>query len=111
MAETNLAWLKIFIEEQRRACSWVRLAVGTTAFSKVAKKGKPVNDEGVCETLHEKPGITVCPGSKCFENAQDHKGYVRIRFVQGIGVLKESLAVLSKFLEDDFEAVPTVGKS
>ena len=111
LAKTNLALLEGFIEEHRWACSWVTPVAGTTTFVKFAKMGRPIDDVAFCTALQEKTGVLFVPGSKCFGRSQDFRGYIRIGFVQETTVLKEGLAALRTFMEDDFENVPTVKKA
>ena len=110
LAKTNLGILEGFIEEHRWACSWVKPVAGTTAFVKFAKMGKPINDVVFCEALQEKTGVMFCPGSRCFGAGEDFKGYIRIGFVQETRILRDGLAALTEFMEDEYENIPTVKK-
>jgi aspartate/methionine/tyrosine aminotransferase len=110
LAQKNLAILDTFIEEHRWACSWVKPLAGTTAFVKFTKMGKAVDDEVFCETLQQKTGVLFCPGSKCFGGSTDWKGFIRIGFCCETAVLEQGLTALRTFMEEDFEALPTVQK-
>ena len=110
LAKTNLEILQSFIDEHRWACSWIKPVAGTTAFVKFSKTGKPVNDEKFCEGLIEKTGVMFCPGSLCFGRDEDFQGYVRIGFVQETDILKAGLDEIRKFMEEEFENVPTATK-
>lgn len=57
--------------------------------------------------LLEKKGVLIVPGSLCFGNGVDFKGYVRI----GYGnkeKLEAALAAIAEFLDEDYENVPVV---
>ena len=110
LAKTNLVLLESFIEDHRWACSWVKPVAGTTCMVKFHKMGKPVDDAAFCAMVHDKAGILIGPGSKCFGRGSDFKGHVRIGFVQETEVLKQALEALTKFMEEYFEDVPTVAK-
>jgi aspartate/methionine/tyrosine aminotransferase len=111
LAKTNLAMLESFIEDHRWACSWIPPLAGTTAFVKFARNGTPIDDEAFCKSLQEKAGVLLVPGSRCFGEKNEFKGYVRVGFVQESQVLKEGLAALAKFMEDEYESVPIASKS
>ncbi|KAE8136215.1 hypothetical protein BDV38DRAFT_272262 [Aspergillus pseudotamarii] len=100
LAKTNLAILEDFIESYRWACEWVKPRAGTTAFVRFSKMGKPVDDVAFCEMLLERTGVMFVPGSQCFGEGEDFKGYVRIGVVQETHVLEEGLEVLRSFMED-----------
>ena len=108
LANTN-AW-QSFVDEHNWAAQWVRPVAGTTAFIRFHKMGKPVDDEKFCLQVEEKAGVVMIPGSKCFGDQTDFKGYVRV----GLGIepekVKAGLAALAKFIEDEYENVPTTSK-
>ncbi|KAE8393977.1 long-chain fatty acid transporter [Aspergillus alliaceus] len=106
LAKTNLAILEKFIESYRWACEWVKPRAGTTAFVRFSKMGKPVNDVAFCEMLLDRTGVMFVPGSQCFGEGEDFRGYVRIGVVQETHVLEEGLEALTKFMEDGYEEVP-----
>ncbi|KAL5338440.1 hypothetical protein BJX70DRAFT_388652 [Aspergillus crustosus] len=106
LAKTNCAILEKFIESHRWACDWVRPRAGTTAFVRFNKMGKPVNDVAFCETLLERTGVMLVPGSLCFGDGDEFQGYVRTGYACETQVLEEGLAALKSFLEDGFEDVP-----
>jgi aspartate/methionine/tyrosine aminotransferase len=106
LAKRNLEAVEAFIEKYRWACDWVRPTAGTTAFIRFSKMGKPVNDEAFCKMLLEKAGVLLSPGSKCFGNGVEFKGYVRFGFVPYAEVLDGGLEALKGFLENGYEDVP-----
>lgn len=106
LAKRNLDVLEAFIDKHRWACDWVRPKAGTTAFIRFSKLGKPVDDEAFCKMLLEKTGAMLSPGSKCFGNGVDFKGYVRFGFVPHAEVLDGGLEALKVFLENEYENVP-----
>jgi aspartate/methionine/tyrosine aminotransferase len=103
------AWQN-FIDAHNWGCSWVRPIAGTTAMVKFHKMGKPVDDVRFSLSLQEKAGVCVLPGSRCFGDDQYFKGYVRV----GLGIkpetVKNGLAALSKFMEEDFAELPVASK-
>ncbi|ETN38282.1 uncharacterized protein HMPREF1541_06313 [Cyphellophora europaea CBS 101466] len=108
--KTNAEAWQNFIDEHNWACSWVKPVAGTTAMVKFHKMGKPVDDVQLCLALQKKAGVCLIPGSRCFGDGEYLKGYVRT----GIGLdpkqVKEGLAALAKFMEDDFADVPVAAK-
>ena len=107
---TNTEAWQNFIDEHNWACQWVRPIAGTTAMVKFHKMGKPVDDVKFCLQVEEKAGVGMLPACKCFGESKDFKGHVRI----GLGVdpegVKAGLAALSKFMEEEYENVPTAHK-
>lgn len=110
LAKKNLALLEAFVESHRWACDWVKPVAGTTAFVRFNKMGKPVDDVAFCEMLLERTGVMFVPGSACFGQGEDFKGYVRIGFVPETQVLEQGLEALKAFLEDGYEDVPVLKK-
>ncbi|KAA8647434.1 uncharacterized protein ATNIH1004_006127 [Aspergillus tanneri] len=106
LAKANLAILAEFIESHRWACDWVKPRAGTTAFVRFNKMGKPVDDVAFCEMLFERVGVMFVPGSLCFGDGEDFKGYVRIGFVQETEVLQKGLEALRTFMDQSYEEVP-----
>ena len=105
--QTNVELWQNFMDEHSWACQWVKPVAGTTAMIKFHKMGKPVDDEKFCLQLEEKAGVIMIPGCVCFGARTDFKGYVRV----GLGIdpekVKAGLAVLSKFMEEEYENVAT----
>ena len=99
LAMTNLETLTRFIES-RNDCSWVNPQAGTTAFVRFYRGGSPVDDEDMCRKLHETHGVLICPGSTCFGQGRDFRGYVRIGYCCETEVLKAGLKAFGEFLED-----------
>ena len=96
---TNLEILTRFIES-RNDCSWVNPQAGTTAFVRFYRGGSPVDDEDMCRKLHETHGVLICPGSTCFGQGRDFRGYVRIGYCCETEVLKTGLKAFGELLED-----------
>ena len=78
---------------------------GTTAFVKFSKMGRGVDDMDFCTKLMEQTGVMFCPGSKCFRDGKDFKGYVRLGLVCGTEVLKKGLEALKGFMKGGFHSV------
>lgn len=110
LAKKNLELLSNFIEEHNWACSWVKPVAGTTCLVKFHKMGRPIDDVQFCDILQEKTGVMFVPASRCFGGGQDFKGYVRIGFVPEHEVLKQGLAALKVFMEEEYADVPTAPK-
>ena len=108
LAKTNLDILERFLEQHRWACGWVKPVAGTTAFVKFTREGREVDDVSFCKLLQEHTGVMVCPGSHCFGNGEDFKGYVRIGYVCETDVLTEGLAEFKTFMREGYRTVPTV---
>ena len=98
LASTNLGILDNFVERHSSVCSWVKPVAGTTAFVRFSISNVPVNDVALCEQLIKETGILVCPGSRCFGDGTDFKGYVRIGFVCVTAVLLQGLDKLAEFI-------------
>lgn len=106
LARQNLHDLEAFVHEFKWTASWTRPQTGTTAFIKFAKGGHPVDDVVFCEQLLEKYGVMFVPGSRCFGNGNDFRGYVRVGYVPEREVMIDGLEALRKFMRDGFESVP-----
>lgn len=106
LAKQNLDDLEAFVREFEWAASWTRPQAGTTAFIKFSKGENPVNDVALCEQLLEKYGVMFVPGSRCFGNGQDFKGYVRVGYVPDRQVMVDGLEALRRFMRDGYERVP-----
>ncbi|MCJ1438266.1 hypothetical protein MMC27_007654 [Xylographa pallens] len=111
LAKTNLAILEEFIERHRWACEWVKPTAGTTAFVKFSREGQEVDDVELCKLLQERKGVMFCPGSRCFGDDQDFKGYVRIGFVNETQVVKQGLEELRAFMHGGYREVPLASAS
>jgi len=106
LAKTNVAILENFIEQHRWAFEWVKPVAGTTAFVKITKTGREVDDRVFCELLQERKGVMFCPGRHCFGEGKEFAGYVRIGYVCETQVLKEGLEQVRVFMREDFNDVP-----
>jgi len=110
LAKKNLDLLSNFIDEHNWACGWVKPVAGTTCFVKFHKMGKLVDDVEFCKRLLDKTGVMLVPGSSCFGEGKDFKGYVRLGFVCETEVLKDALEKMRGFMEEEYADVPTAPK-
>ncbi len=101
LALENVALVKEFLSKYSANCSWVVPSAGTTAFIQFKKGGKPVQDVPFCEDLVKSAKVFVCPGSHCFGADEDFPGYVRLGYVCETAVLKEALAKLGTYVEQN----------
>ena len=108
--QKNVEAYQNFIDEHIWACNWVKPRAGTTAMIKFHKMGKPVDDEKLCLQVQEKAGVCLAPGSVCFGDRTNFKGHVRVALGSDPSGVKEGLAALTKFMEDDYEGVPLAAK-
>ena len=108
--QTNIESWQNFIDEHNWACSWVKPQAGTTAMIKFHKMGKPVDDEKFCLQLQDKAGVCLIPGSFCFGDRSNFRGYVRVGLGLNTEEVKEGLAALRKFMEDEYESVAVISK-
>ncbi|KAJ5380447.1 uncharacterized protein N7496_002875 [Penicillium cataractarum] len=102
LARQNLDDLEAFVREFKGTVSWIRPQAGTTAFIKFSKEGHPVDDVALCEQLLEKYGVMFVPGSQCFGNGRDFKGYVRVGYVPERQAMIDGLDALRKFMRDGY---------
>ncbi|KAK2749927.1 hypothetical protein FQN57_005344 [Myotisia sp. PD_48] len=105
IARRNLPLVDSFIEQHRWACEWVRPVASSTGFIKFSKIGKPVDDAELCTQLFEKKGLLLVPGSSCFGDNVDFKGYVRIGYAGSTEELEAALKELKQFMQEDYEHV------
>lgn len=110
LAKTNLGHVEKFVESHRWACDWARPRAGTTAFIRFNKMGKRVDDVAFCQMLLERTGVMFVPGSACFGEGQEFRGYVRMGFVCETEVLVKGLGALRSFMENGYEDVPVIKK-
>lgn len=106
LAQQNLKDVEDFVRDYEGTATWVRPRAGTTAFIKFSKNGVPVDDVAFCQHLYEKNGTMLAPGSQCFGEGNDFKGYVRMGYVPERQVLVDGLKALRAFMEKGFEDVP-----
>ncbi|KAI9732694.1 MAG: hypothetical protein M1818_007428 [Claussenomyces sp. TS43310] len=102
LAKTNLAMVEAFVREWNKYLDWVKPTAGTTAFIEVRKGNELVDDEKFCETLLEKTKVMLMPGSKCFGDGVDFKGFIRIGYVCETAVLKAALEKWGDYMRQDF---------
>ncbi|KAH7018353.1 pyridoxal phosphate-dependent transferase [Microdochium trichocladiopsis] len=112
LAKTNLDILAAFVEGPvgREVCDWVKPNAGTTAFirffarsGEVQDDGKrierrPVDDVAFCRDLLDKTKVMFVPGSLCFGEGKDFRGYVRIGYVCHTDVLRGGVAALEDYV-------------
>ena len=106
LAKRNLEILERFVESHRWACEWVRPVAGTTAFIRFINMGTPVDDVTLCEALMDQIGVMLVPGSKCFGDGVDFKGFVRFGFCCETSVLEEGLEKMAKFMKLGYRKIP-----
>ena len=101
LARTNLALVDAFVAAHPTTCEWVRPQAGTTAFVLFrGRDGAPVDDVALCVDLLDKTRVMLVPGSKCFGDGQDFRGYVRVGYVCETGVLERALEKLDSYLKE-----------
>ncbi|KAK4462181.1 hypothetical protein QBC42DRAFT_338464 [Cladorrhinum samala] len=101
LARSNLALVSAFVEKYKSVCSWVKPTAGTTALVQFKKKGVIVDDPSFVLDLLEKTKVLFMPASPCFGSGHDFKGYVRLGYVCETEVLKEGLARLGNYIEQN----------
>ncbi len=106
LAKVNLEILEKFVENHRWACEWIKPVAGTTAFIKFSQMGSEINDVAFCEALMEQTGVMLVPGSRCFGDGVDFKGFVRFGFCCETPVLEEGLEKLAKFMKLGYKKLP-----
>lgn len=106
LAKRNLEILERFVESHRWACEWVKPVAGTTAFIKISHMGSPVNDVAFCQKLMEDTSVMLVPGSRCFGDGKDFKGFIRFGFCCETDVLEEGLEKMRSFMKKGFRTVP-----
>ena len=106
LAKRNLEILERFVESHRWACEWVKPVAGTTAFIKISHMGSSVDDVAFCQKLLEDTSVMLVPGSRCFGDGKDFKGFVRFGFCCETDVLEEGLEKMRSFMKKGFRTVP-----
>ncbi|KAI9894900.1 MAG: hypothetical protein M1814_000120 [Vezdaea aestivalis] len=99
LAKTNLETLATFVKTLGTSCEWIKPQAGTTAFIKILKGGKLIDDERFCRELHSSTGVMLVPGGLCFGDGTDFSGFVRVGYACESSVLKEGLTTLADFIE------------
>ncbi|MCJ1265947.1 hypothetical protein MMC22_005829 [Lobaria immixta] len=105
LARTNLGILETFVKQHPEACQWIKPVAATTAFIKFSRNKEAVDDVELCKTLIEKTGVMISPGSWCFGDGKDFKGYVRVGYVCQTVELIDGLEQLSTFMKHEYENV------
>ncbi|KAJ5771595.1 hypothetical protein N7520_002124 [Penicillium odoratum] len=109
LARKNISLLDKFIHDFQWAAKWIRPKAGTTAFIKfLGRNGRPVDAVELCKRLQESTGAMLVPGSQCFGDGVDFKGFVRFGYVPEHQVMVDGLEALRKFMMDEYDNVPTV---
>jgi aspartate/methionine/tyrosine aminotransferase len=108
LARKNLLSLGEFVAEFADVVEWVKPQGGTTAFLRFTREGRPVNDVELCERLQYRVGVMFVPGSRCFGEDGDFKGYVRVGFVPEHEVMVEGLKALREFMVSEYQDVPVI---
>ena len=106
LARRNLEILESFVESHKWACEWVKPVAGTTAFIKFCHMGSPVDDVAFCESLMKDTSVMLVPGSRCFGDGQDFKGFIRFGFCCETDALEEGLEKMRLFMKKGYRTVP-----
>ncbi|OQD86086.1 hypothetical protein PENANT_c008G03086 [Penicillium antarcticum] len=107
LAKRNLDMLESFVDEFSWAVKWTRPLAGTTAFVKfVDREGRAINDVVFCQRLQETTGVLLVPGSQCFGDGVDFRGFVRVGYVPEHEVMVNGLQGVKKFMRDEYEKLP-----
>lgn len=80
LSRMNLGILEAFVRQHPEACQWIKPVAATRAFIKFSRKWEEVDDVKLCKTLMEKTGVMFSPGSWCFGDGKDFKGYERVGY-------------------------------
>ncbi|EJT81643.1 hypothetical protein GGTG_01621 [Gaeumannomyces tritici R3-111a-1] len=102
LARKNLSLLEAFVDKHSSACSWVKPLAGTTAFVFFSKDDESIDDEKFCIDVLRETGVMFVPGSTCFGNGKDFRGFVRIGYTCETEVLEKALLRLGDYLEKRF---------
>lgn len=100
LARRNISMLDSFVKKHGSVCRWVQPAAGTTAFIQFLSSGRPVDDVAFCVDVLEKTKVFFCPGSRCFGEGQEFRGYVRVGYVCETSVLSEALEKLHAYVQE-----------
>ncbi|KAJ5205494.1 Pyridoxal phosphate-dependent transferase major region subdomain 2 [Penicillium cf. griseofulvum] len=107
LARQNLDVLEAFIEEHSWAIKWTKPKAGTTAFIKFGdREGRAIDDVVFCQRLQKMTGVMLVPGSQCFGDGVDFRGYVRLGYVPEHQVIVDGLETLRRFMRDEYEKLP-----
>ncbi|KAL3458165.1 pyridoxal phosphate-dependent transferase [Aspergillus heterothallicus] len=106
LARRNLRVVQEFIDAWAAVCSWVKPVGAPIGFVKFVRDGKAVDDVEFCTRLLERKGVLLVPGSKCFGEASEFRGYVRLGFGEETHRLHAALTEVSAFIEEEYDEVP-----
>lgn len=114
LARRNIRHLNRFVgkweNKGRIRCSWVAPTAGTTAFIQIStvansdddiSTAAPVDDKQFCLDVLKAIQVLMVPGSLCFGEGKDFKGFVRIGYVNETAVLVEALSKLDRYFENN----------
>ncbi|KAL8370542.1 hypothetical protein RB595_000763 [Gaeumannomyces hyphopodioides] len=99
LARKNLSLLEAFVDQHSSVCSWVKPLAGTTAFIRFSKDGEPIDDEKFCIDVLRETNVMLVPGSRCFGNGKDFRGFVRIGYACETEVMEAAMVRLGGYLE------------
>lgn len=105
LAKKNMGILEAFVIQHPGVCQWIKPIAATTAFIKFSRGGEDVDDAEFCRTLLEKTGVMFSPGSLCFGDGKDFRGYIRVGYVCQTEDLMEGLEQLSVFMKHEYENI------
>lgn len=71
----------------------------------VDRSGRPIDDVKFCKLLQAKTGVMMVPGSECFGDGSDFKGFVRMGYVPEHQVVVKGLQELRKFMREEYEGL------
>lgn len=76
------------------------------AFVKFSLMGRAVDDAVFCDRLVRETGVLLVPGSVCFGEGGDFRGFVRVGFCCETEVLEGGLAGLALFMRGGYARLP-----
>ncbi|KAF8471696.1 pyridoxal phosphate-dependent transferase [Kalaharituber pfeilii] len=101
LAANNLKLLDKYVNHRLVGARYVQPQGATTAFVQFWNPvaGEPVDDLEFCRELMEKEGVLVAPGSLCFGQGKDFKGFVRIGYCCSTEQLQAGLEAIEQFVK------------
>ncbi|KAL2850279.1 pyridoxal phosphate-dependent transferase [Aspergillus pseudoustus] len=106
LARRNVRVVQEFVDRHAANCRWVAPVGAPIGFVQFVRDGKPVDDVEFCTRLLEKRGVLLVPGSKCFGDGTDFRGYVRLGFGEETEHLEAALDEVHAFIEEEYDDVP-----
>ncbi|RDW65653.1 putative aminotransferase [Aspergillus mulundensis] len=107
LVRRNLALVQELIDRHPSICQWTPPVATPIGFIKLTRSGRPVDDVDFCIRLLREKSVLLVPGSKCYGNGVEFKGYVRLGFGCQTEQLREALQALERFLEEEY-ALPVL---